>query len=172
VELNLVDRSAPLIATPLSHAGITDLFVDAAAQAQLAADLQRATDLKVLGIRGWHLFGPEDALVRPLLTAKGPEARLRLLLLNPRSAFVRPTAQLLKVAPQSLRAGIREVLECLETVRQHTAAEVAYRVYDDLPLWRLVFADSTLYVGSYLRFFPAGSGQSSAQYRIVKQEPP
>lgn len=162
----------PAMAT-LQETGIVGWFKDQDdVGSQIREDMERARDIRIVLVRGRTVVAKRDSLLRGILEAKGKEARVRLLVLNPMSPHVGQIEQQADLPTGSLSADIRETLKALGEIEKTSAAgRFVCRVYDRPPTFRLMFADDVVYVGSYLpRFFSTGA--ALAAYRIVKKDPP
>jgi transcriptional regulator with XRE-family HTH domain len=139
------------------------------AQRSAATEIQQlvreARELDVLAVRGLGLIGLNDSLLRSYLS-RGPgqaELRVRVLLLDPESDAVPRRAAEIGESTESLSGG---VLLSEARLRELTdACSISVYRYRMLPTWRIIRADSTMFVGA----FDAGwEGHESATYKVME----
>ncbi|MDH6709732.1 transcriptional regulator with XRE-family HTH domain [Kitasatospora sp. MAA19] len=136
-------------------------------QASAAAEVQRAArsaaELDVLAVRGLGLLALRESLLRQHLDRDGDQApRLRVLLLDPDSPAAARRATEIGESAESLASGIRLAEARLRELAEVGQVEV-YR-YSEVPVWRLIRLDRTLYVGS---FDTDWEGHESATYKVL-----
>ena len=172
IELGFVEPLTQKLAARLFQVGLSACFKDERdASPHIRADMQDATEIKLLLFRGWRILGRQDSLLRNILEAKAPGTRIRILLLNPASQYVRLGEDMLGLFPGAIRDGIDAALKVIDEIQQRTAAELDYGLYDEFPLFRLLFADEVVYVASYSARHRVVISRS-VHYRIEKKQPP
>jgi len=149
--------------------GITDCAASQGELPQLLPDMRAAKHVSLLLARGSSVLGAQDALLRDVLKQKGRDTMLRILLLNPGSQFVAQLAERAALDPDEIREGVRRTLEIVHDLGR---PKVACRLYDEFPVWRLLFAGEVVYAGTYRSKFLPTSGASITHYRIEKKEAP
>ncbi|MFJ2731381.1 helix-turn-helix domain-containing protein [Streptomyces sp. NPDC087317] len=135
-----------------------------AAQSSAAEEIQQqareAKELDLLAVRGLGLIGLNDSLLRACL---GKGLQLRVLLLDPDSTALAQRAAEIGESTESLASGVR-LAEARLRELANTCDVSVYR-YRMLPTWRLIRADSTMFVGA----FDAGwEGHESATYKVME----
>lgn len=104
----------------------------------------------VLAVRGLSLLGLNHSLLLGAVAdgARDGPLRLRALLLDPDSAAARQRAVEIGESPESFASGIRFMIARLHDWLR-SAANLEVACYDQLPVWRLIGIDSTVYVGTF-----------------------
>lgn len=137
-------------------------------QAPVADEIRRraneANELDVLAVRALGIIGLNDSLLRPALLARNYPLRVRVLLLDPDCPAAEVRAGEIGESPDSFSAGIRLALARLgEVVASNEAVDLVVKLYDRLPVWRLIRLDDVMYVSV---FGAAWEGHESAVYEI------
>lgn len=127
------------------------------AREEIAAQLQIASHIDVLAIRGLGLLGLKDSLLRSRLT-EGAEANVRIMLLNPDSKATAARAVEVGESPQEFAAGIRMTMSRLQGL-----PGVEVYLYDQIPVWRVIRLDTVMFVST----FGTWEGHESAMYKII-----
>ncbi|MFH7593482.1 helix-turn-helix transcriptional regulator [Streptomyces racemochromogenes] len=134
----------------------------ASAKEEIQQQVRTAKELDVLAVRGLGLVGLNDSMLRPHLVRQNGGLRVRVLLLNPEAPALALRAAEIGESAESLAGGVRLAEARLRELAGICDIEV-YR-YGMLPTWRLIRADSTLFVGA----FDAGwEGHESATYKVM-----
>lgn len=127
-----------------------------------------AAQLDVLAVRGLGLLGLNDSLLRPSMTGRAAPLQVRVLLLDPDCDAAAQRAREIGESAAAFAAGIKLTLARLEEL---AAAEpgmtLETRLYDRLPIWRIIRLDGTLWVST---FAAAWEGHESTIYEV--QETP
>ncbi|MFJ8695575.1 helix-turn-helix domain-containing protein [Streptomyces roseolilacinus] len=140
------------------------------AQASAAGEIQQqvraAANLDVLAVRGLGIIGLNDSLLRACLprVQGGSGLRVRVLLLDPESSAIAQRAAEIGESAQSLADGVRFAEARLRELVADGCDVQAYR-YRMLPTWRVIRADSTMFVGA---FDVGWEGHESATYKIME----
>ncbi|MEU9250967.1 helix-turn-helix transcriptional regulator [Streptomyces sp. NPDC048270] len=135
----------------------------ASARAEIQQQVRGAAELDILAVRGLGLIGLNDSMLRAHLGRQGGGLRVRVLLLDPEAPTLALRAAEIGESAESLASGVR-----LAEVRLRELAGICdievYR-YGMLPTWRLIRADSTMFVGA----FDAGwEGHEPATYKVME----
>ncbi|MFI6285530.1 helix-turn-helix domain-containing protein [Streptomyces sp. NPDC051018] len=134
----------------------------AAAREEIQQHTRTAEELDILAVRGLGLIGLNDSMLRSLLARAEGGLRVRVLLLDPDSPALALRAAEIGESAESLAGGVRLAEARLRELAGACAIEV-YR-YGMLPTWRVIRADSTMFVGA----FDAGwEGHESATYKVM-----
>ncbi|MFD6226051.1 helix-turn-helix domain-containing protein [Streptomyces sp. NPDC060232] len=134
----------------------------ASAREEIQQQVQGAEELDILAVRGLGLIGLNDSMLRAHLGRDG-RLRVRVLLLDPEAPALALRAAEIGESAESLASGVRLAEARLRELSGICDVEV-YR-YAMLPTWRLIRADSTLFVGA----FDAGwEGHESATYKVME----
>ncbi|MER6530973.1 XRE family transcriptional regulator [Streptomyces sp. NPDC001508] len=140
-----------------------------AAQGSAAEEIQQQTreaaQLDVLAVRGLGLIGLNDSLLRACLTRRhgGKGLRVRVALLDPDSDALARRAAEIGESPESLASGVRLAEARLRELAG--TCDIGVWRYRMLPTWRIIRADSTMFVGA----FDAGwEGHESATYKVME----
>jgi transcriptional regulator with XRE-family HTH domain len=137
-------------------------------QAPVAEEIRRrasqAHELDVLAVRALGIIGLNDSLLRPALLARKSPLQVRVLLLNPDCPAAQIRAGEIGESPESFSAGIRLALARLREVSAtNEAVDLTVKIYDRLPVWRLIRLDDVMYVSA---FDAAWEGHESAVYEV------
>lgn len=150
----------------LGPAGYAEVAAVYTAQVNAAEDIiaavREADTVDVLAVRGLGLLGLNDALLRPAVVAAAP-TRVRVLLLDPDTDAAERRAREIGETPATFRASshlalarVRELADKLPNTQ--------CLLYRDLPTWRIIAADSALFVSV---FGERAEGHLSPMYRIT-----
>ena len=136
----------------------------AAAARSIREATRQAKRVDVLAVRGLGILGLNDGLLRGPLTAdRDSPLRLRVLVLDPRCPAAGQRARELGESPESFAAAAILSESRLRDLAEHTGASVEVRHYRSTPIWRIIHADDTMFVGT---FDTLREGHSSPVYRI------
>ncbi|MEI7055632.1 helix-turn-helix transcriptional regulator [Nocardioides sp. CCNWLW239] len=127
------------------------------AREEIAAQLQIASNIDVLAIRGLGLLGLNDSLLRSHLTG-GAGANVRIMLLDPDCEATAVRAAEVGESPQEFAAGIRMTMSRLGGL-----PGVQVYLYDQMPVWRVIRLDTVMFVAT----FGTWEGHESAMYKII-----
>ncbi|WP_374775783.1 helix-turn-helix transcriptional regulator [Streptomyces sp. NBC_01310] len=135
----------------------------AVAREEIQQQARGAKELDILAVRGLGLIGLNDSMLRAHLGESGGGLRTRVLLLDPEAPALALRAAEIGESAESLASGVRLSEARLRELAGICDIEV-YR-YGMLPTWRLIRADSTMFVGA----FDAGwEGHESATYKVME----
>ncbi|MET3987214.1 XRE family transcriptional regulator [Streptomyces sp. PvR034] len=135
----------------------------ASAREEIQQQVRGAKELDILAVRGLGLIGLNDSMLRAHLGRHGGGLRVRVLLLDPEGPALALRAAEIGESAESLAGGVRLAEARLRELAGSCDIEV-YR-YGMLPTWRLIRADSMLFVGA----FDAGwEGHESATYKVME----
>jgi transcriptional regulator with XRE-family HTH domain len=137
-------------------------------QVPVAEEIRRraseVNELDVLAVRALGIIGLNDSLLRPALLARESPLRVRVLLLDPDCPAAQIRAGEIEESPESFSAGIRLALSRLrEVAATNQTVDLTVKLYDRLPIWRLIRLDGVVYVSA---FDAAWEGHESAVYEI------
>ncbi|MFI8829025.1 helix-turn-helix domain-containing protein [Streptomyces sp. NPDC053431] len=136
----------------------------AAAREEIRQHAAGADELDVLAVRGLGLIGLNDSLLREYCLPReqgGRGLRLRVLLLDPDSPATARRAAEIGESTESLAGGI----QLAEARLRELAGDVRVYRYRQLPTWRIIRLDGTMFVGA----FDAGwEGHESATYKVME----
>jgi transcriptional regulator with XRE-family HTH domain len=172
VELRLVQPATEGLARRILEVGITDCFrSEDEAKDRIQHDIGEAENIRLLLIRGWSFIGKGSrSVLRDLIMQKKKGSVIRALILDPQSEYLEIVAGIRDLYAEELVVGIKKTITELEEIRRFSEADFSYRLYDDFPTWRLVFADDKVFVAGYSQFSePSGD---RVHYRITRKEPP
>jgi hypothetical protein len=147
------------------HAEIACVY---SSQADIARELRTragmAESVDILAVRVLGLVALNDSLLRgPLSTRKTP-VRARVLLLDPGAPAAAVRAGEIAESVESFVAGIRLSLARLAELDGHPFLSLEVRLYDELPTWRMISFDETLYLSA---FGAAHEGHRSGVYKLT-----
>ncbi|MFF2196718.1 helix-turn-helix domain-containing protein [Streptomyces sp. NPDC058157] len=135
----------------------------ASAKEEIQQQVRAARELDVLAVRGLGLVGLKGSMLRPHLVRQDGGLRVRVLLLDPEAPALALRAAEIGESAESLASGVRLAEARLRELAEICDIEV-YR-YGMLPTWRLIRADSTLFVGA---FDEGWEGHESATYKVMQ----
>ncbi|MET9610573.1 helix-turn-helix transcriptional regulator [Streptomyces sp. NPDC006512] len=133
------------------------------AQEEIQQQARTAEQLDILAVRGLGLIGLNDSMLRSHLGREGAGLRVRVLLLDPEAPALALRAAEIGESAESLAGGVRLAEARLRELAGICDIEV-YR-YGMLPTWRLIRADSTMFVGA---FDVGWEGHESATYKVME----
>jgi hypothetical protein len=147
------------------HAEIAQVFVDQAeANPELEALAAGAERVDLLAVRALGLIALNDSLLRGPLTRRTRPVRVRVLLLDPGSPSAAVRAAEIGESLESFAAGIRLSLARLAEFTDHPLVDLEASVYSELPTWRMLRFDDTLYLSA---FGVSSEGHRSGMYKLV-----
>jgi|HubBroStandDraft_6_1064221.scaffolds.fasta_scaffold68809_4 transcriptional regulator with XRE-family HTH domain len=147
------------------HAEIAQVFVDQAeADAELRAQAANAASIDLLAVRALGLIALNDSLLRGSLNQRMQPVRVRVLLLDPGSTAAAVRAAEIGESPESFAAGIRWSVARLMEFADHPLVDLTTSVYSELPTWRMLRFDETLYLSA---FGVSSEGHRSGMYKLV-----
>ena len=156
----------PHAAFPLGGLGeVTAVYPSQAAAAQaIRAAALAAKRVDVLAVRGLGILGLNDGLLRgPLSANRDVPLTLRVLVLDPGCAAAERRAREIGESPESF-AGAAALSESrLRDLADHSGASVEVYRYRTAPIWRIISADETMFVGT---FDTLREGHSSPVYQL------
>lgn len=124
--------------------------------------LQHAKQIDILTLRGFGLVGLKDAIVRRAVDPYRNARSIRILVLDPKSPYCERRAREIDETPATFRTGIETTIRTVMKLKE-TYSAWDIRLFDALPVWRLIRADSDLFVSTY----PAKSdGHRAPMYHI------
>jgi transcriptional regulator with XRE-family HTH domain len=163
--LGLAPRG-PHAAFPLAALSeVTEIHPSQAAAARsIRTTASQARQVDVLAVRGLGILGLNDGLLRGPLSAQRDEPlTLRVLVLDPAGPAAARRARELGETPESFAAASALSEARLRELAEHGGVRVeAYR-YRTAPIWRIIRADDTMFVGT---FDALREGHSSPVYRL------
>lgn len=136
----------------------------AAARDEIRQHASAAAELDVLAVRGLGLIGLNDSLLREFCLPReqgGRGLRVRVLLLDPESAALTQRAAEIGESVESLAGGVR----LAEARLRELDGNVQVYRYRQLPTWRFIRLDSTMFVGA---FDSGWEGHESATYKVME----
>lgn len=125
---------------------IRDLTIDASA-------------IDVMAIRGLGILGLNDSLLRDSLP---PQARLRVLLMDPESDAVAARAEAIGESAESFAVGIRLSIARIKELA-NAGRPVEVYTYIQVPIWRIIKIDEVLFVSA---FTMNREGHTSPTHRV------
>ncbi len=147
------------------HAEIAQVFAcQADAEAELQALAATASELDLLAVRGLGLIGLNDSLLRGPLADRTGDIRVRVLLLDPEAPAAAARAQEIGERPAGFTAGIRMSIARLAELSAFPLMDLQVALYRDLPTWRMIRLDSTLYLSAFGRW---SEGHRSGMYKLT-----
>ena len=152
----------------LVRAGIAAVYeTQAEAEEELLRLLASSARIDILAIRGLGIVGLNAALFRrPLLTSPAAKT-IRALFLTPDSVHAKQRAEETGESAASFAQGIALGLARLRELKRHSPHEIDIRLYDELPVWRIIGFEDVAFVSTYV---PGREGQLSHMFKIVPQE--
>ncbi|XVQ11205.1 hypothetical protein ACQP1W_01130 [Spirillospora sp. CA-255316] len=147
------------------HAEIANVY---SSQADVARELREhagtAEALDILAVRVLGLVAMNDSLLRGPLTTRETPVHVRVLLLDPDAPAAAIRAEEIAESVESFTAGIRLSPARLAELDGHPWVRLQVRLYDDLPTWRMLSFDGTLYLSA---FAAAHEGHRSGVYKLT-----
>jgi transcriptional regulator with XRE-family HTH domain len=147
------------------HAEIARVFQDQAeANTELAAMALTAARIDVLAVRALGLVALNDSLLYGPLSLRTEAARMRVLLLDPEAPSTAIRAAEIGESRESFAAGIQLSLTRLAEFAGHPFIRLEIAVYAELPTWRMLRFDDTLYLSA---FGASSEGHRSGMYKLT-----
>lgn len=161
----LAPASAAGRAAFTGHAEIAQVF---ACQAQAEPELRElagtARALDLLAVRALGLIGLNDSLLRGPLAERTDHVRVRVLLLDPDAPAAAARAREIGEQPAGFTAGIRMSIARLGELASYPHIGLRVSVYRDLPTWRMIRLDDTLYLSAFGKW---SEGHRSGMYKLT-----
>lgn len=118
---------------------------------RIVSEFVKAKEIRILAVRGLGIFALKDSLFWKYLPEKSAQqARLRILLLSPRSRFVEVRARELGESVDGSRKGIELAINQLLKAKKRHNLNLEVRVYDELPVFRLFLMDDIGFISGFL----------------------
>jgi transcriptional regulator with XRE-family HTH domain len=140
---------APVESNPMMLTDLAEITTTYPSQADAADEIRAlakvAETVDVMAVRGLGLLGLNDSLLRELIS---PDARLRVLLLDPDSDAAAYRANEIGESSESFAAGIRLSIARLRELASAGRAIELY-TYDQVPVWRIIKLDDTFFVSAF-----------------------
>ncbi|WP_433179029.1 helix-turn-helix domain-containing protein [Actinoallomurus sp. CA-150999] len=147
------------------HAEIARVFTDQAEAYQELRDLAAtATEISILAVRTLGLISLNDSLLRGPLTQRATPVSVRMLLLDPDAPTVATRSSEIGESPESFATGIRLAIARLAEFDGHPYVTLRTALYNQLPTWRMLGFDGTLYVSA---FGTSREGHRSGMYKLT-----
>lgn len=147
------------------HAEIAHVFTDQAEAHRELRDLAAtAEEVSILAVRALGLISLNDSLLRGPLSQRETPVRVRMLLLDPEAPVVATRAGEIGESAESFAAGIRLALVRLAEFDEHPYVRLRTALYNQLPTWRMIGFDGTLYVSA---FGASREGHRSGMYKLT-----
>jgi hypothetical protein len=147
------------------HAEIARVFANQAeADAELRAQAATATSMDLLAVRALGLIALNDSLLHGALSDRREPMRVRVLLLDAESRSAAVRAAEIGESLETFAAGIRLSMARLAEFAGHPAVDLETGVYSELPTWRMLRFDDTLYLSA---FGASAEGHRSSMYKLV-----
>ena len=147
------------------HAEIARVFRDQAeANGELVAQAASAACVDLLAVRALGLVALNDSLLRGPLSHRKSPVQMRVLLLDPDAPSAAVRAAEIGESPESFAAAIRLSLARLAEFAGHRFVSLQTAVYVDLPTWRMLRFDDTLYLSA---FGASSEGHRSGMYKLT-----
>jgi len=165
VLMGLAPASAAARGAFAGHAEIAQVF---ARQAEAEGDLRtlaaNARELDLLAVRALGLIGLNDSLLRGPLAQRTDPVRVRVLLLDPDTPAASARAIEIGESCEAFAAGIRLSITRLAEFAGHPYVELQVAMYLDLPTWRMIRMDDTLYLSAFGKW---AEGHRSGMYKLT-----
>lgn len=147
------------------HAEIARVFRDQnEANTELATQAEGAARIDLLAVRALGLLGLNDSLLRGPLGQRSAPVMMRVLLLDPECPSAAVRAAEIGESLHSFTAGIRLSLARLAEFADHPFVRLETAVYPELPTWRMLRFDDTLYLSA---FGASSEGHRSGMYKFT-----
>ncbi len=160
----------------LTRAGVHDYFpTQNAASKEICEAFKQAKEIRILAVRAWSIFPvvTELSQLGNVLRDKGKDCSIRVLLINPfleESSGKRPfilerAAEVKEIYRKdvSLRHQVAMTIDILRGLKKE-GFDVEVRLYDELPVFKLLIFDHNAFVGGFSR---ANVGRNNPLYHVV-----
>jgi hypothetical protein len=163
--MGLAPASAATRRAFAGHAEIAQVFEHQAhAEAELRAAASTASAVDLLAVRALGLIGLTDSLLRGPLASRTDHAHVRVLLLDPDSPGAAARASEIGESAETFTAGIRLCMAQLAELADYPVVDIQVAVYSDLPTWRIIRLDGTLYLSAFGQW---SEGHRSGMYKLT-----
>jgi transcriptional regulator with XRE-family HTH domain len=147
------------------NAEIAEVFASQAeAEDDLRATAATARELDLLAVRALGLIGLNDSLLRGLLNLRTDPVRVRVLLLDPDTPAAANRAAEIGESMETFTTGIRLSISRLAELSHHARIDLQVAVYSDLPTWRIIRLDDTLFLSAFGSW---SEGHRSGMYKFT-----
>jgi transcriptional regulator with XRE-family HTH domain len=165
VLMGLAPASAAARGAFAGNAEIAEVFSrQADAEDDLRKQAATVQKLDLLAVRGLGLIGLNDSLLRGSLSPRGESIRMRVLLLDPEMPAAADRAAEIGESKDTFIAGIKLSISRLAELGDHAGVDVQVAVYSDLPTWRMIRLDDTLYLSAFSFW---SEGHRSGMYKFT-----
>jgi transcriptional regulator with XRE-family HTH domain len=141
---------------------------EAAGEIQAIAETAEVAD--VLAVRALGTIAMTDSLLRAPLTRpeREPKARVRVLVLDPKSPSLRCFAETVGETERFFSASLRFGEELLHELAEEGTVDLEVYRYRSRPVWRVVRLDNTLFVAA---IGPRSESRARTVYRLAPTPP-
>jgi len=126
------------------------------------------TSLDFLGIGAGKLHEEQRAFEDAINRCSRADRAVRFLLCRPDSEGLRKIAQSAKRDENLFRKVVLETLRALAVLKKEQAKNVEVRLYDDFPVFRLMFINDEICLASHYVLGKGGDGSEAPQMHVVK----
>jgi len=165
VLMGLAPASATARGAFAGHAEIAQVFASQhEANAELRARATTAGELDLLAARALGLIALNDSLLRSALSLRTEPVRVRVLLLDPDAPAVAVRASEIGESSDAFADGIRLSITRIAELTDHPCINLQVALYQELPTWRMIRLDDTLYLSAFGRW---SEGHRSGMYKLT-----
>jgi transcriptional regulator with XRE-family HTH domain len=165
VLMGLAPASAAARGAFAGHAEIAQVFQSQyEANAELRAQAATAAELDLLAARALGLIALNDSLLRSALSLRTKPIRVRVLLLDPDAPAVAVRASEIGESSDAFANGIRLSIARIAELTDHPCVDLQVAIYQELPTWRMIRLDDTLYLSAFGRW---SEGHRSGMYKLT-----
>lgn len=165
VIMGLAPASAALLGAFAGHAEIAQVFRrQAEAEADMRKQVSGAASLDLMAVRALRLISFNDSLLRLPLRDRSDQVTVRVLLLDPDAEASAIRAREIGEPADSFQDGIRLSISRLRDLAGLPSVQLKIALYSDLPTWRIIRADSVLYLSSFSNW---AEGHRSGVYKLT-----
>jgi hypothetical protein len=159
----------PLILTNtlvrVNRSGILKVYASQYAAERVIRDnlLPHCKEIDALTIRGFGIFALKDSLLQMRILQADSNVKIRILVLDPSSPKCKQRAEEIGESLEDFAQKLTTVLGALKALRERRPLNVQYRLYNQLPVWRLLRIDDSMFVSAFL---PGKDGHTGPMYQI------
>lgn len=148
------------------HTGIDHVYQNQKdAEGQIINECDTSKMVKILAVRAQHLLGSKHSLFWSTLTSKLQKGTvgIQLLLLDPTGENVTRRADEISEDSELFAKMIEYTIDLVDGLKKTYGENIVYRLYDQLPTFRLFIFEKKLFLSFYLNKI---EGQETQVYEI------
>lgn len=120
------------------------------AEKEIAKCIAFAQEIDILAVRGLGIASLRDSVIQKGLRATENEVRVRIAYLDKASIHCKTRASEIGESLEEFTSALQAGYSGLSQLRISEKLNVEFKVYDQLPVWRIIRVDDTMFVTGFL----------------------